>query len=105
MDIVDEPAKGYEEGNIVEHSGLGRKCKHLRGDRPGEYSCAVHEYPWYKETPCYRHGLKNGDGECRFGTQIMKRYEDGRYEERVLIKDDESYDEWLEALVKNTMAP
>ena len=105
VDIIDDPSLGYEESNLIEHPGLGRSCKHLLGDKPGEYACAVHEYPWYKETPCYRHGLKNGEGPCRLGTKIMKRYEAGRYKEKVLINEGASYDEWLESLMTNTSTP
>jgi len=40
--IVDNPKKGIEENNLKLHKGLGKPCQHLRGDKPGCYSCAIH---------------------------------------------------------------
>jgi len=71
--IVDDPEIGITEDNLILHNGDGRPCKHLLGDKTGEYSCAVHDCPWYKETPCYMHGqieLKNTN--CRLGEYILK---------------------------------
>ncbi len=53
--IIDDPEKGLVEENLIIHKGDG-PCKHLRGDKPGEYSCAVHDYPWYNRTPCFSYG-------------------------------------------------
>lgn len=70
--IVDDPEKGIDENNIVAHEGNG-PCKHLRGEKPGEYSCVVHNKPWYEETPCYSHGQieRSPDDECRMGRYII----------------------------------
>ena len=54
--IVDDPVEGVVEGNLIVHEGHGIACKHLRGDKPGEYSCTLHEEPWYCEMPCFQHG-------------------------------------------------
>ena len=72
--IVDDPAKGPVEGNLIVHEGLGVPCKHLRGDKPGEYSCALHDEPWYEETPCFQHTqVEVGDQPCRTGTYMLRR--------------------------------
>ena len=70
--IVDDPALGISDDNLVCHEGDG-PCKHLRGDKPGEYSCVLHDYSWYKETPCYAHGQleKSGDDVCRMGEFVL----------------------------------
>lgn len=70
--IVDDPDKGIEEDNIIAHMGDGTPCKHLRGDKPGEYSCAIHDRPWYEETPCYSHGqVEKGNTNCRMGEYLL----------------------------------
>lgn len=71
--IVDDPEKGICENNILEHRGQGKRCKHLRGDTPGDYSCAIHDYSWYEQTPCFRHGQieRSPDEPCRLGVYIM----------------------------------
>lgn len=72
--IIDDPEKGICENNIVEHRGQGVKCKHLRGDKPGEYWCAIHDYPWYSQTPCFRYSQieRSPDDVCRMGEYIME---------------------------------
>ena len=71
--IVDDPEKGVCEGNLIPHLGQGEPCKHLRGDRPGEFECAVHHYPWYRKTPCHSHGQieSSSTGECRMGRFVL----------------------------------
>jgi hypothetical protein len=73
--IVDNPDKGPVEGNfkVVGQNGPER-CQHLQGDRAGEYSCAVHNRPWYQETPCFQHGQieKNVTDKCRMGAYLME---------------------------------
>lgn len=73
--IVDDPKKGITEDNLIFHEGNGTPCKHLRGTKPGEYWCAIHHYPWYKETPCYAHGQieSSPDCVCRLGEYILKQ--------------------------------
>ena len=78
--IVDDPSKGFDPidpesmNNLINHEGKG-PCKHLRGDKPGEYSCALHDYPWYKDTPCHEFAqIEHGNTECRMGRFVL----DGR---------------------------
>lgn len=74
--IVKDPEKGIQEGNIIEHLGQGQPCPHLEGDKPGEYSCKVHDRPWYKQTPCYSHGqIERGNTNCRLGDHILAKGE------------------------------
>ena len=71
--IVDNPQNGIQEGNLIVHDG-GGPCKHLTGDKPGEYECAVHHFKWYKKTPCFAHTqIENGDTPCRMGVYILKQ--------------------------------
>ena len=71
--IVDDPEKGIAEDNLIARDGT-EPCKHLLGDKPGEYSCALHNYPWYKKTPCFQHGqIENGNTNCRIGEHILKQ--------------------------------
>lgn len=71
--IVNDPEKGLVEGNIVSYEGHG-PCKHLRGNKPGEYSCILHDKPWYDETPCFAHSqFERKESPCRIGAEIMKR--------------------------------
>lgn len=78
--IVDGPEKGIQEDNLVFQPGNGVTCKHLRGDKPGEYACAVHNEPWYKETPCFSHGQieRSKDDPCRMGEFVLKNYAMGK---------------------------
>jgi len=73
--IVDNPKRGIHHDNLIIHDGDGSPCKHLRGDKPGEYWCAVHHYKWYKRTPCYSHGQieVSPDDPCRMGEHILKK--------------------------------
>ena len=72
--IVDDPSKGIVETNIVSHMGDGTPCKHLIGDTPGKYSCAIHEYQWYGETPCSDHGqIERTNSNCRIGEYILNK--------------------------------
>jgi len=70
--IVDDPDKGISDDNIICHSGEGTPCKHLEGNKPGKYSCQIHDKEWYKKTPCFRHGqIERGNTECRLGRFII----------------------------------
>lgn len=73
VSIVDDPEIGVTEDNIDGNEGNGKACKHLSGDTPGEYSCNIHEYSWYPETPCFSHGQieKNVSDECRTGRYML----------------------------------
>lgn len=74
--IVDDPEIGLLPGgkdNLTIHNGMGPgpcPCKHLRGNKPGEYSCAVHDEPWYKFTPC-NYYEQIGGGECKIGKRVL----------------------------------
>ena len=71
--IVDDPSKEISDDNIIAHMGDG-PCKHLRGDTPGEYSCAVHDCEWYDSTPCHEYGQIESDPNfpCRTGVYMLE---------------------------------
>jgi hypothetical protein len=55
------------------HEGDG-PCKHLQGEKPGEYSCAVHDKPWYSETCCAKfEQIGKPNAECRMGRYILDK--------------------------------
>lgn len=74
--IIDDPSLGPVENNL---RGIGfngpERCPHLVGDEPGSYSCAVHDQPWYPETPCASYGQieHSEDKPCRIGTHILSK--------------------------------
>jgi hypothetical protein len=72
--IVDDPSKGIKESNL-KHKPSGERCQHLKGNKPGEYSCAIHNESWYKETPCYQFTQieKSINTPCRMGVYTMKK--------------------------------
>jgi hypothetical protein len=72
--ILDDPAKGIIMSNIIgKHTG--ERCKHLLGNEPGKFSCAIHNYSWYSETPCYNHDQIGKPGvPCRLGEHYLKNY-------------------------------
>lgn len=71
--IVNNPELGISEDNILPKTS-GERCKHLIGPAPGEYSCAIHNYEWYEETPCAEFTqVGKPDSPCRRGEQILKR--------------------------------
>ena len=72
--IVDDPIYGIDPDNLKVHMGEGR-CQHLIGDIPGEYSCAIHDYPWYKDTPCFAFTQIEDsiDNPCRMGDYILNK--------------------------------
>jgi len=72
--VVDDPSKGLEEDNLIVHNGQGNPCKHLEGSGPGEYSCAVHDFPWYPDTPCFAHTqIESGNTICRMGKYVLDK--------------------------------
>lgn len=78
--IVDKPELGIKTSNL-KHKPSGIKCQHLIGDIPGQYSCAIHDQPWYEETPCFQHGqIETGNTECRMGVYQLKRLETNEHE-------------------------
>ena len=86
--IVDNPAIGIKEDNLILHLGDGTSCPHLLGNEPGEYSCALHDKEWYSETPCAKHGqIEASNTNCRLGEYILKSqnltYWDNKNENKV----------------------
>lgn len=71
--IVDDPELGIVENNVI-HKSTGEKCKHLGGDGPGQYFCKIHDYPWYKDTPCYNHSqIEHQNLNCRIGEYSLRK--------------------------------
>jgi hypothetical protein len=51
--VIDPDApEVFAKENLRGINMLEERCPHLRGDKPGEYSCAVHDRTWFSETPC-----------------------------------------------------
>ena len=72
--VVIDPAKGPAEDNLEAQGITGKPCRHLKGDKPGNYSCAVHDYSWYKETPCHEHTqVEHTNSPCRTGLFTLRR--------------------------------
>jgi hypothetical protein len=76
--IIDDPDKGADEDNFAYYDGHNR-CKHLVGDKAGEYSCAIHDKEWYSETPCFNYTQieRSPKDKCRIGITIIERRENG----------------------------
>jgi len=74
--IAIDPDRGLEEDNLKAIGTRGsERCPHLVGDTPGEFSCAVHDRPWYPETPCASHSqIEHGDTPCRMGEYIIAEW-------------------------------
>lgn len=70
-----DPNEGIKEDNLYIKSEPGEICPHIRGNKPGEYSCAIHDEPWYYETPCASHGQieKSPNTLCRFGKFLLEK--------------------------------
>lgn len=77
--IVDDPEIGFDpmkDENLVTHEGNG-PCKHLRGDKPGEFSCAIHDKPWYPLTPCAQfEQIGRPEAECRMGRYQLDKFQE-----------------------------
>ena len=72
--VVKDPDHPPSEDNVQFVSGLEDPCPHLEGDKPGDYSCAVHDKDWYEDTPCAQHGqVEQGNTECRIGRYLLDR--------------------------------
>ena len=75
--IVVDPERGIEPDNLLALDGT-KRCPHLRGDTPGKHSCAIHDEPWYTETPCAQHGqIERQNSPCRMGENILKGLKNG----------------------------
>ena len=73
--IVVDPDRGPKRDNLRAVNLLEEGCPHLRGEKAGEYSCAIHNKPWYKRTPCYAHGQieTKKSSPCRMGEYLLKK--------------------------------
>ena len=69
--IIDDPEKGIVDDNLIVRDGDGTPCKHLTEDNE-DCSCLLHDYPWYKDTPCFAHGqIEQSNTNCRLGEYIL----------------------------------
>lgn len=69
--VIDDPERGLVEDNLIMQNGSER-CKHLQGDEPGKYSCAIHDHPVYQKTPCFQFDqVGRPDSSCRIGVCNM----------------------------------
>ena len=75
--VVKNPDIGISLDNM--HAvPIDGPCPHLRGDKPGNYFCAVHDRPWYPETPCAAHSqIGRPEAPCRVGDVIMRMEAEG----------------------------
>lgn len=76
--IVVDPDKfdpdGVDESNLRTIDQSKERCPHLRGDKIGEYSCSIHHYPWFKDTPCGTHTqIEFKDSLCRMGSNLLDK--------------------------------
>ena len=70
-----DPSLGIVKGNAV-FKPAGEKCLHLKGKTKGEYSCAIHDEGFYKQTPCFHFGQQEeGNVNCKIGERVMGRSE------------------------------
>jgi hypothetical protein len=76
--IIDDPEIGYSEDlaeaqKNIKYKPGGQRCQHLIGDKAGKYSCAIHDKPWYKETPCFQFTQveESPDAPCRVGEYML----------------------------------
>ena len=76
--IVDDPEKGIDPDNLMVIDNRTDRCPHLRGDKPGEYACSIHDRDWYPETPCAHHKQieRSPDCECRMGRHLLDQQDD-----------------------------
>jgi hypothetical protein len=70
--IVVDPELGIREDNLRGINMLEERCPHLCGDEPGGYSCAIHDRPWFKDTPCAEYQSHWPDQTCRLGAYLIE---------------------------------
>ncbi len=74
--IVNNPDHGPIDGNLKAIDASTEPCHHLLGDKPGNYSCTIHDKPWYPETPCFAHSqIEQKDSNCRMGEYVLSTCE------------------------------
>lgn len=66
-----EVIKSIEElcdEHMVMHKEYNQKCPHLYL-QDQEWKCKIHDYPWFKDTPCARHSQieESIESICRTG--------------------------------------
>jgi len=72
--IVDNPDLGIRRDNLICYDGSSQ-CKHLVGDTPGEYSCAIHDREWCPKTPCAEYNSEEFvDTPCKLGEYIISKH-------------------------------
>lgn len=73
--VIRDPDGPFDEDNlmVIGLSGEKERCPHLRGDKPGEYMCAVHDKEWYPRTPCAEYQSHWPDQPCRLGEFIVNK--------------------------------
>jgi len=71
--VVKDPNIGIANDNFIALDGT-KRCPHLEGNEPGKYSCKIHEYDWFKDTPCSEHGQieTQACNLCRVGEYKLK---------------------------------
>lgn len=78
--VIKDPEKGLDADNILSIGTHGpERCPHLRGDKVGEYSCAIHDKSYYKVMGCADYQSHWPDQKCRMGEFLKKEaeHEDG----------------------------
>ena len=58
--------------NVLTYKPNNTSCPHLER-KNSKYFCKIHNFDWYKETPCFRHTQieKSKDTVCRMGNRIQ----------------------------------
>jgi len=71
--VIKDPEGELAEPNLmtIGMTGEHERCPHLRGDKPGEFSCFVHDKPWYPETPCADYQSHWPEMTCRVGKFLL----------------------------------
>lgn len=82
--IVVDPEVGIEPENLkvigLEAPEKMERCPHLRGDTPGEYSCAVHDREWYKYSDCAAYDqIGEKDSNCRVGERVLRKSSQSKF--------------------------
>jgi hypothetical protein len=71
--IIKDPEGKFAPSNMTTVGGNGpERCPHLRGDKPGEYACAVHGKRWFRRTGCHEYQSHWPDQNCRMGEFLLK---------------------------------
>ena len=65
------------EDHMLIHKPFGEKCPHLEINKQKLAVCRIHEFEWYKQTPCFAYTQieRSPDNLCRMGEYVMKNPE------------------------------